>query len=222
MRQDYAEITFVLDRSGSMESTKADAEGGFNQFIEDQRKVPGECRVTLAQFDTEHEIVYADRLIAEVPKLTLLPRGGTALLDAIGRTIIAIGDRLSKMDETKRPGKVFFVIVTDGGENSSREFTPAKIAEMIKHQRETYNWQFIFLGANQDAITIARNLNISNQAGSNVLHFAANSRGTSRSYDAVSRGVSGARMSAKVGQEQSYFSEADKSEQKSAGATSGK
>lgn len=158
--KDLTHIEMVLDRSGSMSSCKSDTEGGFNTFIAEQKKVPGECRVTLAQFDNTYEVVYADRPLAEVPDLALAPRGGTALLDAIGRSINSLGKRLNDTPEEERPGAVVFVILTDGQENSSVEFSLTRIHEMISHQRDTYGWQFMFIGANQDAIQAGASLGI--------------------------------------------------------------
>lgn len=152
MNQDHTEIIIVLDRSGSMSRIKTDMEGGLNQFFEDQKKLPGKCTVTLAQFDDSYEVVYEGRDIKEVPEAKLVPRGNTALLDAVGRTISAVGERLAKMDEADRPGRVLFLIVTDGEENSSREYKSVdKIKQMIQHQTDKYSWCFVFLGANQDA-----------------------------------------------------------------------
>jgi uncharacterized protein YegL len=151
MRKDLTDITMVIDRSGSMQGIHTDAEGGINAFIETQRAEPGEVLLTLVQFDTEYEFVHRGVPIAQVPPFQLRPRGSTALLDAVGRAINETGARLAAMQETQRPGLVVFVIVTDGAENASREFSRAKIREMIEHQQSAYKWQFTFLAANQDA-----------------------------------------------------------------------
>lgn len=151
MRPDLTDITLVLDRSGSMQDIRSDAQGGVNAFIQEQAAEPGEARLTLVQFDTEYEFVHRGVPIGEVPPYELVPRGATALLDAVGRAINETGSRLGKMDEAERPGLVIFVIVTDGLENSSREFTLEKVREMIEHQQSVYSWQFTFLAANQDA-----------------------------------------------------------------------
>ena len=113
-------IAVLLDRSGSMECVKSDTEGGFNAFIDEQRGEPGDARVTLAQFDTDYEVVYANRPIADVPPLALQPRGGTALYDALGRLITDVGAELAALPEDERPGTVVVVVLTDGHENSSR------------------------------------------------------------------------------------------------------
>jgi hypothetical protein len=147
-------IATLLDRSGSMEAVKSDTEGGFNAFIEAQRSEPGEARVTLAQFDTEYDVVYTDRPLADVPRLTLQPRGGTALYDALGRLITDVGAELAAVDEAQRPGTVIVVVLTDGHENSSREWTHAAVTAAIKRQETDYAWDFIFLGANMDAVAV--------------------------------------------------------------------
>lgn len=160
MRSDLTDVTVVIDRSGSMESCRDDAEGGLNAFIADQAKLPGECLVSLVQFDTVYEWVHKGVPAGKVPKYTLHPRGGTALLDAVGQAINETGERLSAMPEEQRPGLVAIVIVTDGHENSSREFRREQIKEMIERQQGEYSWQFTFLGANQDAFAEAGSLGI--------------------------------------------------------------
>jgi len=164
MRTDLTDITMVIDRSGSMDSIKTDAEGGINTFIESQKSEPGEALLTLVQFDTEYEFVHQGVPIGSVPKFKLVPRGSTALLDAVGRAISEAGTRLAAIEEAQRPGLVVFVIVTDGAENSSKEFTREKIREMIEHQQSAYKWQFTFLAANQDAFAEGASLGIA-QAG---------------------------------------------------------
>jgi uncharacterized protein YegL len=160
MRNDLTDITLVVDRSGSMSQVREDAEGGINSFIENQAKEPGEALLTLVQFDTEYEFVHRGIPIANVPKYHLRPRGMTALLDAVGRAINETGERLAKMNEKDRPGLVIFVVMTDGLENSSREFTKHQLKEMIDRQQRDYNWHFTFLGANQDAFAEAREIGI--------------------------------------------------------------
>lgn len=150
-------IAFLLDRSGSMQSIKDDVIGGFNALVADQRETPGDCTLTLVQFDSQdpQETVFSTLPIAEVPELTgetFQPRGGTPLLDAMGRLITETGERIASTPEHQHPGKVIFVVLTDGLENASRTYTRERIFEMIKHQREVYSWEFIFLGADQDAI----------------------------------------------------------------------
>jgi len=160
MRSDLTDITLVVDRSGSMQQVRADAEGGVNSFIAQQTTEPGEALLTLVQFDTEYEFLHKGVPIAQVPKYQLVPRGMTALLDAVGKAINETGERLARMDEKDRPGLVAFVVMTDGQENSSREFSKAAIKDMIERQQQQYNWHFTFLGANQDAFAEAGGMGI--------------------------------------------------------------
>lgn len=160
MRKDLTDITLVVDRSGSMESIQGDAEGGINAFIAEQAREPGEVLLTLVQFDTEYEFVHKGIPIKTVPRYELAPRGMTALLDAMGRAINETGERLSKTPEPDRPGLVIFVVMTDGLENSSKEFTREQIKARIEEQQQKYNWHFTFLGANQDAFAEAGSMGI--------------------------------------------------------------
>jgi Mg-chelatase subunit ChlD len=160
MRSDLTDITLVVDRSGSMQSIRADAEGGVNAFVAEQARQPGEALLTLVQFDTEYEFLHRGVPVQQVPAYHLVPRGGTALLDAVGRAINETGERLAKLDEKDRPGLVVFVVMTDGEENSSKEFSKDQIKQMVTQQQETYGWHFTFLGANQDAFAEARALGI--------------------------------------------------------------
>lgn len=158
MRSDLTDITLVVDRSGSMQDVQDDAEGGVNSFIESQANLPGEALLTLVQFDTEYEFLHKGVPIQKVPPYKLKPRGMTALLDAVGRSINETGERLARMKKQDRPGLVVFVIMTDGLENSSVEFKKAQIKQMILEQQNKYNWQFTFLGANQDAFAEAHQM----------------------------------------------------------------
>lgn len=116
MDQTHTEIVIVLDRSGSMQNIRSDMEGGLNRFFEEQKAEPGRCSVTLTQFDDEYEITYSGKDLREVPQVVLVPRGGTALLDALGRTINEVDQRLTDTPERDSPDRVIFVIVTDGEE----------------------------------------------------------------------------------------------------------
>ena len=159
MRKGFCEIVCVIDRSGSMQTVKEDAIGGFNTFIEKQRELEGEASVTFVQFDDRYELVYENKPLKDVPLLndkTFEPRGMTALLDAMGKTINSVGDRLAKTAEKDRPEKVIMVILTDGEENHSKEFTRDVVFNMVDHQRNKYSWEFIFLAADQDAIDVGR------------------------------------------------------------------
>lgn len=219
MKNGYTDISIVLDRSGSMESVKSDTIGGFNAFLDDQKKAGGEATITLAQFDDVYEVLYFALPIVDAKRLdsaTFVPRGSTALLDAIGRTIHDTGKRLEAMPEGERPEKVIFVIVTDGEENASKEFTAAQVNDLITHQREKYNWEFVFLGANQDAITTAANLGI---AGAASLTYAANSKGVQGAYASLSRSVTSRRAGITMGVD---FSDEDRDTQKKAGVRQSK
>ncbi|MEJ7834446.1 MAG: vWA domain-containing protein, partial [Nocardioides sp.] len=154
-------IYFLLDRSGSMQSIKTDTEGGFAAFVEQQRVGDGECRVTLAQFDDHYEVVYADRPVADVSPLDLQPRGSTALLDAIGRTVTDRGADLAALAEAERPGTVIVAIMTDGYENASREWTHPAIKALVEQQTAAYGWQFMYMGADQDAVEVGASLGVS-------------------------------------------------------------
>ena len=157
---DLTHIEFVLDRSGSMQSIKSDIEGGFDAFIADQRSHPGQCTVSLAQFDNEYETVFTAVDVGEVRSLDLQPRGATAMLDAIGRSVLALGERLVALPEAERPGTVVVAIMTDGMENASQEFTHAAIKDLITRQEQAYNWQFFYMGADQDAIEVGASIGV--------------------------------------------------------------
>ena len=164
MRENLTEMVFVLDRSGSMSGLAADTIGGFNELIEKQKKIEGDAYVTTVLFDHEYEVLHDHVALGEVAPLTdkeYFARGSTALLDAVGRTINAVGARLAATPEEERPEHVVFVITTDGMENASREYTAKQVREMVEHQQQKYSWQFVFLGANMDAVSEARNLGIS-------------------------------------------------------------
>lgn len=193
MKQDYTHITMVLDRSGSMQQVKLDTIGGVNAFMEAQAKAPGQCSVTLLQFDDELEYVYRHADVKSVPPLTkdtYIPRNTTALLDAIGKAMTETGSFLESLQEGERPAKVICVIVTDGLENASRKYDRRRIFDMIKHQRDTYNWAFVFIGANQDAIATGQEIGIS--AG-HSMNYAANSQGTRAAYASLGSNVIRAR-----------------------------
>ncbi len=158
------DITVVLDRSGSMEAIKSDTIGSFNSFLAEQRKVTGRTAVTLVQFDDQYESVYEGRPLDDTPDLTddtFVPRGMTALLDAIGKTIVRTDERFARQDDPAE--LVIFVILTDGMENASVEYDRKKIFKLIRNRERERNWQFIFLGANQDAIAEAGNIGIASE-----------------------------------------------------------
>lgn len=150
--KNLTDITLIVDRSGSMNSIAEEATGGINSFIEEQKNVPGEAIFSLVQFDSKYETVLEDVPMSDLGnyKYTLVPGGFTRLFDAICSTIITTRARFDAMKEEDRPDKVIFVIATDGRENSSVEFRDInKVKEMIEHQRTNYNWQFLFLSADE-------------------------------------------------------------------------
>lgn len=159
--KDATEIVVVMDKSGSMDMRRADAIGGFNSFLADQQKEPGEANLTLVFFDTTYTIPVKGVPIKEVVPLnedTYRPGGNTALNDALARAIIETGARLAAMPEEERPGKVICVIITDGEENSSVEHTKRQVKEMVEHQESKYDWAFIYLGVGVDAFSEARQI----------------------------------------------------------------
>lgn len=168
--RDFTEIVMVLDRSGSMESRRDDVIGGYNNFVQQQKDAGPNAALTLVTFDDQSvETVQDHRVITEVSALTrdnYVPRGGTPLLDTLGKVIKETGQYLKGLRPEARPDKVVFVIVTDGQENASRRFTKGQISEMIAHQESVYNWQFVYLGANQDAFAEAAGLGIRMDAAS--------------------------------------------------------
>lgn len=204
MKKGLSDITIVLDCSGSMSTIKKDVEGGFKSFLEKQKQQPGECRVSLTQFDTEIEQVYSGRDLKEISEITVQPRGGTALLDAIGKAVNETGARLAALAESERPETVIVLVITDGEENSSKEFTQAKVAEMVKHQTDKYNWKFVFLGANMDAVFTGTTYGAS--AGLSMT-YAPTANGIANTFSVLGSGVSCLRSSAYA----SYtFSEAER------------
>jgi uncharacterized protein YegL len=186
MQAHLTEIVFILDRSGSMQGMVEPAISGFNRLLREQQQAPGSARFTLVLFDDFYEVPVKSVPIAEVVELdttTFVPRGSTALLDAIGRTVDELGSRLAAMPETQRPDQVILAILTDGEENASTRYTWKQLAALIRHQTEKYQWQFLFLGANQDAIATASKMSI---AASDTSSFAA----TDESYAAVKSALS--------------------------------
>lgn len=161
MKKGYTDITILVDRSGSMEWEQDDTEDQLNAYVRDLKNLEGDVRVSFYVFDsiwdleeqrTNVDCIFSERPLESVPRLRLEPRGGTPLLDALGRVINATGSRLHSKPECSRPDRVLFVIITDGGENTSHEFSMDQIREMMKHQQDKYNWNFVYLGANQDSI----------------------------------------------------------------------
>lgn len=168
--KDKTHIVYIVDRSGSMGGRELDVIGGFNTFIKEQKDHQGEASMVLVQFDHEYgPIANWDNIkdAVELNKDSYIPRGSTALLDAVGRTISTQGENLSIIPEGDRPDKVIVLIMTDGLENNSREYSKSRIKEMISHQQENYNWKFVFLGANQDSFAEANSMGIPQNMAAN-------------------------------------------------------
>jgi hypothetical protein len=188
MKQDYTHITVILDRTGSMESIRDDTIGGFNAFLDHQKAEPGTATLTLVQFDTQdpYEVIHKFKAIREVPALnreTFVPRASTPLLDALGRGINDLEASLGELKEEDRPAKVVVVIVTDGQENSSREFRKDRIEKMVKEKMEKSSWQFVFLSADLAAIGDAMAVGMDADA---VLLFKKNAKGTAGAWASLS------------------------------------
>lgn len=186
MKKGYTDITFLLDRSGSMAGTFRETLAGYNQFLKEQKQASGKATFTLVQFATNTEIgkTLDIREVENLSRATYSPTGSsTAYLDALGKTINATGERLAKMPESQRPEKVIMVVMTDGFENASREFTKSTLADMIKHQESVYNWQFVFLGANFDAVEEGQMLGM---AVGRSFTYTQDSAGITNAYSALS------------------------------------
>jgi len=169
--KDATHIAVLLDRSGSMAAVKDETISGFNYFLKEQKAAGDNASFTLVQFDSEStDVLHEARPVRDVPDLNgdmYQPRGTTPLLDALGETINSTGRTLAAIPETNRPDKVVFVVITDGEENASHKFTKSQVKEMINHQTEKYNWQFIYLGANQDAFAEAGAVGIATAKAAN-------------------------------------------------------
>lgn len=198
MNLNVTEVVFILDRSGSMSNLVSDTIGGYNSMLEKQKRLPGDVLITTILFDDQYEILYENVNLKEVFNITekeYYVRGSTALLDAMGKTINYIGKKLENIQEDMRPGKVLFVIITDGYENSSREFNYKKIKSMVEHQKSKYSWEFIFLGANIDAIAVADNLGI---ADDRAVNYCADSKGTLEGYESINYAINSIRVNKKI------------------------
>ncbi len=194
MNPHLTEIAYILDRSGSMQPMQEPAVTAFNDFIKSQLDVPGDARLTLVQFDDAYEVPIAALRLQDVPQLTAatyVPRGSTALLDAIGRTIKETDTRLQKLPVASQPGKVIITVFTDGMENASSDYTVKHISDLIRLYRDEKGWEFIFLAANQDAIATAATMRIDACSTGNVTY---SSKGVRSTGSAMSRKVRAMRM----------------------------
>ena len=201
-------IAVLLDRSGSMHSIKSDTEGGFDAYIAEQRKQSGDVVVTLAQFDDHYDRVYTNTPIEKVPPLDLQPRGVTALYDGIGRLTTEIGEELAAKPEQERPGTVIVVVLTDGHENASKDWSHTAVREVITRQERDYGWQFVFLGANIDAVAIGEQLGFAR--GSSIT-YAPSPAGVSSAFAAAASYTSRLRAAPK-GTKVDGFSDSDRAQ----------
>lgn len=186
----FTDITILVDRSGSMNAIRTGMEGAFRTFLKEHRTVPS-TRLTLIQFDdiNPQEVVYQAVPVADAAELNLIPRGGTPLLDAMCDAIDRTGERLRNMRERDRPDQVLFIIITDGQENTSRRFRRSDVFDRITRQREDFKWQFVYLGANQDAFGEASSYGIpigSTITWSPTPYFVGENSGFAQSYSAMS------------------------------------
>ena len=195
MNKSLTEIAYILDRSDSMQKHRQAAIDGYNEFLQQQKMLPGAANLSLVLFSTGCSIPEVSTPISEASELdndTYIPDGSTALLDAIGETINVLGRKLAATPDEARPGKVIVVVFTDGEENASRQFTWRDVSDSIQHQQKVYSWEFIFLGANQDAIATASNMKMNTKNSGNI-EFSA--PGISAAKKAMSRKVAAMRMS---------------------------
>jgi uncharacterized protein YegL len=177
MNADYTHISMIIDRSGSMSTCWNDVIGGYSQIVKDNKEAPGKCTFSVAVFDTAYDLIEDFTGITKVnEKLDAFPRGGTALLDAVGKTIRSVGARLDKMDESERPSKVICIIQTDGEENASTEFTKDSIKSLIEEHTTKYNWQFQFIGASIESVQESRSWGIN--ADNSTTYATSNSLDT--------------------------------------------
>jgi len=193
MNNNLTELVFILDRSGSMAGLESDTIGGFNAMLEKQKKEPGDVFLSTVLFDSGCEVLYDRVDIRTVEPMTdrqYCAGGCTALLDAIGGAVHHIANVHKYAREEDRPGKTIFVITTDGMENSSRRYTYGKVQKMVEHEREKYGWEFLFLGANMDAIEAARSFGIREDR---AVRYHSDEAGTRLNFNVVSKTIASVR-----------------------------
>lgn len=196
MRKGLTEIVFILDRSGSMSGLEADTIGGYNSLMEKQKKEEGEAIVSTVLFDDQTEVLHDRVALAKIPAMTekeYYVRGCTALLDALGGAIHHIGTVHKYAREEDRPEKTLFIITTDGEENSSCKYTYDKVKKMVERQKEKYGWEFLFLGANMDAVAEAARFGI---APERAVRYQCDREGTEVNYTVLSKAISKVRSCA--------------------------
>ena len=199
MKQNLTELVFILDRSGSMQGLEGDTIGGFNAMIEKQKKEPGEAFVSTVLFDDQTEVLHDRVKVGEVWPITekeYYVRGCTALLDAVGGAIHHIGNIHKYARPEDVPEHTLFVITTDGMENASRRYSARRVKEMIQRQKEKYGWEFLFLGANIDAVETAKHFGI---GADRAVNYHSDHKGTQLNYEVLSEAVSAVRCSVPLG-----------------------
>ena len=195
MRTDLTELLMILDMFGSMYSLRDDTIGGYNSLIEEQKKEEGSAIVTTVLFNDGYSVVHDRVDINDVKPMTsadYVPQGTTAMLDAVGKAITSIGQKLSEMPEEQRPSKVMVTIITDGYENASREYSWDVIKAMIKEQREKYSWIFTFIGADIDTMAVSNNLGIDSRLSKS---YTKSVDGSNSVYKSVSKAMKRVRAS---------------------------
>lgn len=191
--KDSTEIAVVIDESGSMDGLTDETISSFNKFLADQQALPGDATMTITLFNTNHRQLCVGKPLKEVKPLgkgEYKANGYTALLDAIGITIDTVGKKLAEMSEAERPNKVVVVIITDGEENSSKEYKPAQIKAKVEEQQSKYAWVFLFLGANIDAFKVGSAMGVPQ---AQVAQYAANAQGLRGAYGQTSHAVASVR-----------------------------
>ena len=196
MKKNLTEIVFILDRSGSMSGLESDTIGGFNSMIERQKSAEGEALISTVLFDNLSEVIHDRVRVQDIKPMTredYTVRGCTALLDAIGGAIQHIGNIHKYARNEDVPEHTLFVITTDGMENASRRYDSEKVKKMIERQKEKYGWEFLFLGANIDAVETARHFGISEDR---AVNYHSDSEGTQLNYEVLSEAICAVRCSA--------------------------
>ena len=199
MKKNFTELVFILDRSGSMNGLEADTIGGFNAMIEKQKKAEGEALVSTVLFDNVSEVIHDRVNIMDIRPMTdkdYTVGGCTALLDAIGGAIHHIGNVHKYARQEDVPEHTMFVIITDGMENASRFYRSERVKQMIERQKERYGWEFLFLGANIDAVETAGRFGI---GADRAVNYHSDRRGTKLNYEVLSEAISAVRCSAPLG-----------------------
>ncbi len=198
MKKDLVELVFILDRSGSMAGLEKETIAGFNRLIQQQKEVQGEALVSTVLFDDRFEVLHNRVSIQKIEHITskdYYVRGSTALLDAIGRSILKIRNVHKALEEENKPEKTLFFITTDGMENASVEFNYERVNEYIQLQKEKYGWEFIFIGANIDAIGTAKKFGID---ADRAVNYRADKRGTNLNYKVMNETITELRVNKSI------------------------